>query len=217
MAKDFYSILGVDRNASTDAIRRRFLELTREKHPDRFQGQAKVEAEAAFQEITQAFNVLSNPMKRREHDQEIAQGTVGQSKADPNQLFKAYMQRGVRAFKAKNAIEAADNFRRAAETDPKSALAWHHLARACREVERYLPQACEAIAKACELDPMKVSYHQLAGQIHTMADRPEDAVRFYRDALRWGGEDPVIEQAIQRLEAGKKKSLLGGIFGKIER
>jgi hypothetical protein len=64
---------------------------------------------------------------------------------------------------------------------------------------------------------MKVSYHQLAGQIHELADRADDAVRYYRDALRWGGDDPVIEQKIRELESGKKRSLLGGIFGKMER
>jgi tetratricopeptide (TPR) repeat protein len=217
MEKDFYSILGVERNASTDQIRRRFLDLTREKHPDRFRGDAKEAAEHEFQDITQAFNVLSNPNLRREHDQSLVRPKGDGTGADPGQLLRAYLQRGARAYKARNAVEAADNFRRATETDPRSALAWHHLARACHGVPRYLPQACEAISKACELEPMKVSYQQLAGQIHADAGRRDDALRYYRMALKWGGDDPVIVRAIEELESGKKKSLLGGIFGKMDR
>ena len=216
MATDFYSILGVDRNATTDSIRRRFLELTREKHPDRFRGESKLAAESAFQEITQAFNVLSNPTRRREHDQELSRPSADQG-ADSGGLVKAYLQRGIRAFKAKNFMEAADNFRRATETDPRNALAWHHMARACGQVPRYLPQACEAITRACELEPMKMSYHQLAGLIFAKAGRSEEALKSYRTALKWGGDDPAIQAAIDELESGKKKSLLGGIFGKIDR
>ena len=64
MQVDFYAVLGVPRNATAEQIKERFLQLTREKHPDRFRGAEKQRAELAFQEITQAFNTLSNPERR---------------------------------------------------------------------------------------------------------------------------------------------------------
>jgi curved DNA-binding protein CbpA len=45
MPADFYSVLGVPRNATTEQIKERFLQLTREKHPDRFPGAEKQKAE----------------------------------------------------------------------------------------------------------------------------------------------------------------------------
>ena len=167
MPRDFYAVLGVPRNATSEQIRDRFLQLTREKHPDRFTGAQKQQAELAFQDITEAFNILSSPARRREHDTELLRSDSQRTASghDPVQLAKVYLQRGVKAYKAKNYLEAADNFDRATNADPNNAMAWHHLARACAHHERWLQRAAAAIARACELDPMKPDYQKLAGTI----------------------------------------------------
>lgn len=211
--KDFYAILGVPRDASAAQIRSRFLELTREKHPDRFQGAAKVRAEADFQDITQAFNNLSNPQLRRQHDEELRQPQ--QAGVDHSQVSKVYLQRGVKAYKAKNFREAADNFRRATDVDPENGMAWHHYARACAQDKRYLAQAREAIAEACRLEPMKIAYMKLAGEIFRDSGDKEKALYWYRKAAQWAGDDAEIQAAIDELDGGKKKSILGGLFGKM--
>jgi curved DNA-binding protein CbpA len=213
MATDFYGVLGIARNATTEQIKERFLQLTREKHPDRFQGAEKQRAELDFQAITQAFNVLSNNERRRQHDLDLARPT-GQ-RSDPGELARVFMQRGVKAYKGKNFIEAADNFTRATEADPNNGLAWHHLARTCLQEDRWLSRATGAVARACELEPMKVEYHKLAGQIFLKAGDREKAANYFRQAIRWGGEDPEVRAALDTLE-GKRKSLLGGLFGRTE-
>ena len=213
MATDFYGVLGVARNATTEQVKERFLQLTREKHPDRFAGSQKQQAEADFQSITQAFNVLSNPERRRQHDIELSRPTA--HKSDPNELARVFMQRGVKAYKSKLFIEAADNFSRATEADPSNAMAWHHLARTCMQEERWLPRATAAVARACELEPMKAEYHKLAGQVFLKAGEREKAANYFRQAIRWGGDDPEVRAALDALE-GKRKGLLGGIFGRVE-
>jgi tetratricopeptide (TPR) repeat protein len=216
MQVDFYAVLGVPRNATADQIKERFLQLTREKHPDRFRGAEKQRAELAFQQITQAFNTLSTAERRRAHDLGLARPTANRS--DPGDLSRVYLQRGVKAYKAKSFIEAADNFTRATEADPNNALAWHHLARTCLHQDRWLPRAVAAVARACELEPMKPEYFKLAGLVFTRANEPEKAIQYYKQAIRWGGEDSEIRAALDSLEGGdkKRKSLLGGIFGKSE-
>src|SRR6188768_966021 len=104
MSTDFYGVLGVSRNATTEQIKDRFLQLTRERHPDRFHGAEKQGAELAFQTITQAFNVLSNAEKRRQHDLELER--PGAHRSEPGELARVFMQRGVKAYKARNFIEA---------------------------------------------------------------------------------------------------------------
>ena len=216
MQKDFYALLGVSRNATPEQIKDRFLQLAREKHPDRFPGPDKARAELEFQEITQAFNLLSNPERRRQHDLELMRPAA--QAADPREVARVFLQRGVKAYKAKNFIEAADSFARATEADPNNGMAWHHLARTCLQQERWLPRATAAIARACELEPMKVEYHQLAGQIFERTGDRERAAHYYKLAIRWGGEDPEIRAALDHLEGGdkKRKSLLGGLFGRVE-
>ena len=214
MSTDFYGVLGVSRNATTEQIKDRFLQLTRERHPDRFHGAEKQQAELQFQAITQAFNVLSNPERRRQHDVELSRPAA--QKTDPGEVGRVFMQRGVKAYKGKNFIEAADNFSRATEAEPGNALAWHHLARTCMQEERWMSRATAAIARASELEPMKAEYHKLAGQIFLRAGERDKAANYFRQAIRWGGEDAEVRAALDALEGKRKGGLLGGLFGRVE-
>ena len=64
--KDLYKILGVDRKASQDEIKKAYRKLARQYHPDRNPGDAK--AEARFKEISAANDILSDPEKRKQYD-----------------------------------------------------------------------------------------------------------------------------------------------------
>ncbi|HET9225206.1 MAG TPA: DnaJ domain-containing protein [Thermoanaerobaculia bacterium] len=210
MPKDFYSVLGLPRNATEEQIRQRFRELARVRHPDRFQGTDRLRADTEFQELTQAFNVLIDPERRRQHDLELVR--PGGAESDPRQLARAYLQRGVKAYKEKSFLEAADNFDRATKADPTSSQTWHHLALACAQQENWLPRAIAAIERACELEPMNPSYHKQAGRILALAGQAERAVIHYRKAIEWGEDDPAIRRALEDLE---KPSARRGLFGKV--
>ncbi|HRC87513.1 MAG TPA: DnaJ domain-containing protein, partial [Thermoanaerobaculia bacterium] len=149
MAKSFYDILGVLQNATEEQIRLRFRELARLRHPDRFQGEEKARAERDFQDLTEAFNVLLNPERRRQHDAELARPVAQRQAADPEQLAKVYLQRGTKAYKEGNFLDAAENFDRATKAQPTNAKAWHHLALACSQQRRWLSRATAAITRAC--------------------------------------------------------------------
>lgn len=66
--KDFYKILGVDKKASDAEIKKAYKKLALKWHPDRVPQDKKDEAQAKFQEIGEAFDVLSDPEKRRMYD-----------------------------------------------------------------------------------------------------------------------------------------------------
>jgi curved DNA-binding protein len=65
--KDYYKILGVDRNASDKEIKKAYHKLARKHHPDVNPGDAS--AEERFKEINEAHEVLSDPEKRKKYDQ----------------------------------------------------------------------------------------------------------------------------------------------------
>lgn len=67
VAKDYYEILGVDRNATDDDIKKAFRKLALKYHPDRNKGDKA--AEEKFKEINEAYQVLSDPQKRSQYDQ----------------------------------------------------------------------------------------------------------------------------------------------------
>ena len=74
--KDYYTILGVQRAASADEIKRAYRNLARTHHPD--VADDKNEAEHRFKDINEAYGVLSDPNKRARYDQfGTADGTNG--------------------------------------------------------------------------------------------------------------------------------------------
>ena len=64
MPKDYYKILGVDKSASSDEIKKAFRKLAHEFHPDKKGGD-----ETKFKEINEAYQVLSDAEKRQKYDQ----------------------------------------------------------------------------------------------------------------------------------------------------
>ncbi len=66
MAKDYYAVLGVPRDASQEEIKRAFRRLARDTHPDANPDDPS--AEARFREVAEAYEVLSDPERRRAYD-----------------------------------------------------------------------------------------------------------------------------------------------------
>ncbi|QIR39464.1 DnaJ domain-containing protein [Tolypothrix sp. PCC 7910] len=65
--KDYYAILGVSKTASPEEIKQAFRKLARKFHPDVNPGNKQ--AEASFKEVNEAYEVLSDPDKRKKYDQ----------------------------------------------------------------------------------------------------------------------------------------------------
>ena len=65
--RDYYEVLGIDRNADDAAIKKAYRALAKKYHPDMNPGDA--EAEKKFKEASEAYAVLSDPEKKRQYDQ----------------------------------------------------------------------------------------------------------------------------------------------------
>jgi len=78
---DFYDILGVDRGVSVSDLKKAYRKLALQYHPDKNPGDAA--AEEKFKQASEAYEVLSDPKKRRQYDQYGSSGVSGSSYGAP--------------------------------------------------------------------------------------------------------------------------------------
>ena len=84
--QDYYQALGLNRDADAAAIKKAYRKLALEWHPDRHQGAEKESAEKRFKELSEAYEVLSDPEKRAKYDRFGANWQQGADfQPDPSQ------------------------------------------------------------------------------------------------------------------------------------
>ncbi|XP_011404761.1 PREDICTED: dnaJ homolog subfamily B member 4-like [Amphimedon queenslandica] len=98
MGKDYYNVLGVQRGASEDDIKKAYRKMALKYHPDKNQSP---DAESKFKDIAEAYEILSDPEKKKIYDQFGEEGLKGRGPAgggfsgfsgnvDPHEIFRSF-------------------------------------------------------------------------------------------------------------------------------
>src|SRR5439155_25627673 len=90
--KDLYAVLGVSRQASADDIKKAYRKLARKHHPDVNPGNKQ--AEERFKEISFAYDVLSEPEKRKIYDEFGFEGLQSGFDADRARQYREWQSSG---------------------------------------------------------------------------------------------------------------------------
>ncbi|XP_026737789.1 dnaJ homolog subfamily C member 7 [Trichoplusia ni] len=101
--KDYYKILGIEKTASEDEIKKAYRKRALVHHPDRHAGAPDTERreqERRFKEVGEAYGVLSDPKKRAryDHGQDLDDDGAGMADIDPNVVFQTFFNRGGQHF-----------------------------------------------------------------------------------------------------------------------
>ena len=215
MKINYYEVLGVERSATEAEIRDQFRKLAREQHPDRYRGPDKGDAERKFQTLTEAVNVLTNPARRKQHDSEIAGGGAGKAGVDFAQIAKAYLAKGVKAYKEGDVRTAYENFDMAVKHNPQDGKAYHNLALAAARMPSMIKQAVQAIETAVQRDPVNFVDLKDAGMLCRRAGLVAKAERYFEEALQWDPSNLEVQGALAELRGSKEPVKSGfGLFRK---
>jgi curved DNA-binding protein CbpA len=193
---DYYELLGVEATASTAQIRKAYLRLAREKHPDRFTDPAERErAESLFQDITAAFNTLSNEGRRAEYDETRKRPTP----TTPEEIARDAFERATALIEAGHLDEALTLLRTAVHHGPELAEYHAALGRLLSRDASSAREAIQALDRATQLDPKDAAAHaDLAILQHRQGLRLR-AQRSLEAARRLAPSHPRVVAAVSEL------------------
>ncbi len=213
----YYDVLGVSRDSSESEVREKFRLLARAGHPDRFREPGeKRAAEDRFQLLTEAMNVLTNPARRKAHDLELEKKRP--LSQDPAAQARAYLAKGVKAYREGNFPEAIEQFDLSVNHYDRDAKAFHYLALACMKVVGQVRRGVDAIEAAIRLDGNNALFYRDAGKLYTLAGLNSKAERHLEQALTWLPEDAETLRLLREVrpkkgQSGERKTP-SGIFGR---
>lgn len=198
--RTLYEVLGVTAQASTEEIRTAFRRLARERHPDRFQGPARAAAERAFQEITEAYNVLSDPGQRSRYDKQL-ESSKKDTLTDPKEIAKALLGRALSSMKAGQHGLADEAFIQAIAHDPQSAKAHHLYGMFLAQQPARLDEALRHLDQAVKIDPNNPKILLDASRLFARANMLQRALRLAQTAARFLPDDESAQSWLRQLQA----------------
>lgn len=95
--RDYYEVLGVNKNATDEELKKAYRKLAKKYHPDANPDNKK-EAEEKFKEVSEAYETLSNPQKRQMYDQFGPDGPQGFGGGNPGGGYYSYSTSGFDGF-----------------------------------------------------------------------------------------------------------------------
>jgi len=202
---DHYSILGIEKGATLDQIRRAYYKTAKEFHPDKHfyisSGTLKSKLSEVFFYITEAYKTLSDPKLREQYNQT---SKVSTPKIKTNNLEKARLrfQEGKVAFKKGIYSDAVELFRQAAYLD-SSVAGYHFYLSLAYEKQKNFHDAQKEIIKAIELDPFNADYISELGYIYLGLGFNLRATTAFEKAIKL---DPSNKKAVEALQKIKNSS-----------
>lgn len=185
----FYEILGIDERATDSEIKKAFLGLTRQFHPDKHQTKDSQEFMAklnsVFASITEAYSTLSHPGKRQQYDRECAERDFRAAKAvlTKEQRAEILCADGQEKMRQRDYEEAERLFSQAIYLDGSNPVYHYSLARVYIENSQFA-QGARALENAIKLNPENDHYHAALGHTFIKLGLPKRARGCFERSLR---------------------------------
>jgi len=217
-AFSLYDILGVERDASEAQIRSAFRKLTFQHHPDRFSGMEREQKEEHFQEITEAFNVLSRPTSRAKYDEELAAGQLGPGAAmDPKEIARKLAAKGSQTMRDGRLTDALAELKSALDHDESCARAHYFMGIGLAKVTGREKDGLRHIERAISLEPGNAIMLSEAANVALTVGMKARAQRLAEEALSFDPTNKKATTVLGEIESSESSQTGEGLFGRLRR
>lgn len=196
MTDDYYKVLRVAKTASVGEIKKAYLQLARENHPDRFKESAeREEAGQRFQQITEAFNQLRDEKNRQEYDRSLTKVTK-----TPEEEARLYFKNGELQEQSREYENALKLYYEAMRLQPNNVdyiLAAGRLMAKDKAKQR---QAADLFNQAMQKDPTSPEPHLVLGELYSRTGMLVRAKRVYENALRQLPNHPELKRRFAQVK-----------------
>ena len=218
-AFSLYDILGVELDASEAHIRSAFRKLTFQYHPDRFAGDKRQKAEERFQEITEAFNVLSHPESREKYDDERALGQPGGPGAamDPKEIARRLAAKGSQTLREGRLTEALNELKSALDHDETCSRAHYFMGVGLAKVSGREKDGLRHLERAIALEPGNAVMLSEAGNIALKVGMKARAQRLAEEALSFDPTNKKATLVMQEAQNEDDTQTSEGLLGRFRR
>jgi curved DNA-binding protein CbpA len=210
---DYYQVLRVWPGATEDAIKKAYFNLAKLFHPDVVTSRGAESGEKSdvdFKLVNEAYAVLSDPVKRREYDEQFKQHGPREKRwstkeADKRSAMLAFEQART-AMKLNRYDKAVVLLKSAIKYDPSNATYHSWYGFSLGALNTRLHEARDACKKALEMEFYNADYHANLGFVYSQAGLTSTARESFEEALKWDPEHPL---ALKYIRGGKGR---GGLF-----
>ncbi len=219
LAFSLYDILGVETDASEAQIRSAFRKLTFQHHPDRYSGEKRQKAEERFQEITEAFNVLSRPESRKKYDEELRQGQTGGPGAamDPKEIARRLAAKGSQTLREGRVTDALHELKSALDHDESCSRAHYFMGVGLAKLSGREKDALRHLERATALEPGNAVMLSEAASVALLVGMKARAQRLAEEALSFDPTNKKATLVIQEAQSADGSQSGEGLFGRLRR
>jgi curved DNA-binding protein CbpA len=197
---DFYEILGLTKAASPAEVRQAYVRLAKERHPDRFPDpQEKDKAQSFFQDLTTAFNTLSNERLRREYDEERER----KKPVNPVEMAQdAYERALTLAEQGGSPDEILTLFRAAVHHQPNEGRYHAAVGRLLAKHTSFTREAIQSLERATQLSPQTAAFHADLALLLLKQGMKLRAQKAAEQAQRLSPRDPQVQKVVALVNQG---------------
>jgi curved DNA-binding protein CbpA len=214
MVQDYYNILGVSPLATDTEIKNAYRRLAKECHPDKsFSVGHPILTNAQFDELNEAYHVLSDKKRRQDYDRIRSDKTGTLAETQDAKVLQAEnsFRNGLKALKEENPRQAVSFLEWAVRYNPNKPIYRSKLGLAMAMAGEDMEKARASCERAIEMEMFNAAHYVDLAEVYLLAGLTEKAREKYKEALKW---DPRNRTAAERLKELAPKGLLGKLFGK---